>query len=53
MPFYSGYGKIKRSWTDQLFSNFIRERSNWQCQNPKCEKKFDPKKIALLPLGIR
>tara|TARA_R100000458_G_scaffold33906_2_gene31242 strand:- start:1403 stop:1825 length:423 start_codon:yes stop_codon:yes gene_type:complete len=44
MPFYSGYtGKIKRGWTDQLFSQFIRERAKWQCQNPKCDKKFDSK----------
>ena len=42
--FYSGFPqRIKRSWTDQLFSDYIRERANWTCQNPKCNKKFDKK----------
>lgn len=33
--------KIKRTWTDTLFSNYIRNRADWTCQNPKCGKKFD------------
>ena len=33
--------KIKRTWTDTLFSNYIRERADWKCQHPKCDKSFD------------
>jgi hypothetical protein len=35
------HGKIKRNWTDQLFSKYIRDRSDWTCQNPKCGKTFN------------
>ena len=38
---YFGKTKIKRTWTDTIFSNYIRERANWSCQHPKCDKKFD------------
>lgn len=42
--FYSGFPqKVKRSWTDQIFSEYIRERAKWTCQNPDCNKKFDKK----------
>jgi len=33
--------KIKRSYTDRIFSQYIRDRADWTCQNPKCGKKFD------------
>jgi|TARA_R100001530_G_C4321425_1_gene155944 hypothetical protein len=33
--------RIKRTWTDTLFSNYIRERADWKCQHPKCDKEFD------------
>lgn len=41
--FYYGKPKrsIKRTHTDNLFSKYIRERAGWECQHPKCEKKFD------------
>ena len=38
---YFGKAKIKRTWTDTLFSNYIRERADWKCQHPKCDKEFD------------
>jgi len=33
--------RIKRTWTDTIFSNYIRERADWKCQHPKCDKEFD------------
>tara|TARA_B100000902_G_scaffold330682_1_gene327758 strand:+ start:801 stop:1226 length:426 start_codon:yes stop_codon:yes gene_type:complete len=33
--------KIKRTWTDNLFSKYIRDRAGWKCQHPKCNKSFD------------
>lgn len=40
MNFY-GKKKIKRTWTDNLFSKYIRDRAHWKCQHPKCDKEFD------------
>lgn len=40
--FYSGFPqKIKRGWTDQIFSEYIRDRAGWRCQNKRCGKRFD------------
>jgi len=36
-----GKRKIKRTWTDRLFSLYIRDRAGWKCQHPKCDKEFD------------
>lgn len=34
------WGRIKIDKADQTFSRYIRERDNWTCQNPKCQKGF-------------
>jgi len=38
MGFPGGKGRIKRTRTDILFSEYIRLRDHWTCQ--KCDKKF-------------
>lgn len=41
------YGRIKIDKADQVFSLFIRERDNWQCQNPKCGRIYLPHERGL------
>jgi hypothetical protein len=38
-----GKQKIKKTTADKWFSKYIRYRDEWTCQNPKCNKQFDPK----------
>jgi hypothetical protein len=39
MGLYNGSG-IKRTKYDKLFSELVRERADWICENPGCKKDF-------------